>query len=139
MKRIAPLLTAALLMMLTACLPPTSADSDESEPNDSFATANELTGAGTYDAQISPVGDEDYFVVVTTSDTTVTATASDDIDIYVYLYDENQNQIGTAHSETYGGTGEYVASAAEFGSRFYIFVEDAYGDSYTGAYTITLE
>lgn len=65
------------------------------------------------------------------------AVASADIDVYVYVYDEDRHQIGTAHSERYGGTGTFTAS--DFGSNFYLMVEDAYGDSYAGDYSITLE
>jgi hypothetical protein len=87
----------------------TYADVNESEPNDSFATANPISCGDIYHAEITPAGDNDY-IVFTTSDVSSITFATDAEgaspvgDTVIYLYDASFNQVGYDDD---GGPGTY--------------------------------
>lgn len=110
----------------------------EQEPNDVFADATQLTLGETFDAEINPVQDMDYFKISTTSDVTITVDGSANIELYVKVYDGNQTQFYGGDTMARGASLTETISAADHNGQIFIMIESAYGND-TGSYTLIVE
>ena len=136
------LVLAVILISITILSACEKTDSDstyqETEENGSFATANELSQSNTFDAEINPQQDQDYFVVNTTSSISITVDGDNNLELYVNVYDENEVQIFGGDTGARGASLTQAISSDDFNGQAYIFIESAYPDD-TGSYTIKFE
>jgi len=103
---------------------------DETEPNDTYLTADALTvNAVAFSAQIQPSGDEDWYVVTLASSTaytikTLSASSGSDADTKIFLYQGTDLVNHVAFNDDFSGTfsqiGYTVPPAA--GGTYYIKV-----------------
>ena len=130
-------ITIALAFAFSGCDKETS-EFTEIEGNDSFDTASTLTIDNTYDAEINPAQDIDYFTISTTGTVSVTVAGETSLEVYVYIYDENKIEIYGGGTGLRGGSVTETIQDTEYDDKLYVKIESAYSDD-TGSYTIKVE
>lgn len=110
----------------------------ESEPNDSFSTANELSMSELHDCEINPIGELDYFKITASGDVQLTVNGADNLEVRVHCYAQDEIEFWADDAGSRGGTLVHTISGSEYVGYFYITVESAYGND-TGTYTIKFE
>jgi hypothetical protein len=110
----------------------------ESEPNDSFSTADELSMSELYDCEIKPIGELDYFKITASGDVQLTVDGAGELEVRVHCYAQDEIEFWADDAGSRGGTLVHTISGSEYDGYFYFTVESAYGND-TGTYTIKCE
>jgi len=136
MKTLSILFAAIILTIaFCACEKETTGTFSESEPNNNFSTANALTINDTYDAEINPVAEQDYFKITASGDVTLTVDGGDGLEVRVHVFDQHQIDFWGDDAGERGAILTHTVSSSEYDGFFYVRVESAYGND-TGIYTI---
>lgn len=142
MKNLSKLSLIALIfaLFLVACNTEDENENtfSETESNNEFATATDLTLGDTYDAKIDPVMDIDYFKVSATGDVKITVAGKGSLEVRVHAFTNEEIDFFGEDAGDRGATLTKTISASDYEGFFYINVESAYGND-TGTYTIKAE
>ena len=138
--RILSVLSLAIIfaVVFSACDKESTDTFSESEPNDSFSTANALTINDTYDCEINPIAEQDFFKITASGDVTITVDGGTGLEVRVHLFDQEQIDFWGDDAGERGATLTHTVLASDYDGFFYVRVESAYGND-TGTYTIKYE
>ncbi len=114
----------------------------EAEPNDTFGTAQDLSSASGVVGSISPVGDQDFYVIdVPVAGSALNMETSDgfggcpiNLDTKIYLYDPNLSQIAFDDDSGAGACSALAVTNLPAGTYF-VLVED-YGNNDTAPFYV---
>ncbi len=129
------LLKLLLAFSLYFSLQNVQAQTGETEPNNTPATANILPLNGSKSGAINPAGDVDWYKVTTTSDgqLNITLTPLSGKYMWIYLYDNN----GVTQLNSGNSNGTFTVSADGLATGTYYVQVNTYYASDTSSYTIS--
>ncbi|MEZ4440886.1 MAG: DVUA0089 family protein [Polyangiaceae bacterium] len=120
----------------------------ETEPNDTAGTANPYNSAGTWNAQIGPVGDQDYVAfTIPAGPVSWTVTAGTHawgdpgtctMDTIITLYDTDGTTVLTSNDDGGPGLCSLISGQSLAPGTYYIRVEE-FGNNATGDYTLFID
>ncbi len=111
---------------------------EEVEPNNSFSTANDITMSETYDGEINPAEELDFYKYTGSGDKTITVVGSSGMEMRVTVFSHGEVQRAAEDAGSRGGTAVVDVQGSDYEGFFYIKIESAYAGD-TGTYTIKLD